>query len=54
MGIEMYQSAQPLVPWRMQVTQAEYEALALPQVSELWTKYGELTGIWCFQFNFGY
>lgn len=35
-----------LQPGQAQVTQAEYEALSLELVSELWTKFGPLTEIW--------
>lgn len=39
-----------LVGWR-QVTQAQFEALALAQVTELWTRFGALNEIW---FDGGY
>lgn len=39
------------LPGQVPVTQAEFEAIAEEQVTELWTKYGNLTEIW---FDGGY
>jgi hypothetical protein len=35
-----------LLPGQANVTQAQYEDLALAQVKELWTEFGDLTEIW--------
>jgi len=35
-----------LLPGQQKVTQAQFEALALEQVSELWSRYGSLNEIW--------
>ena len=40
-----------LLPGQQRVTQAEFEALALASVTELWTDFGNLTEIW---FDGGY
>lgn len=44
-----------LLIWRrvlqVRVTQAEFEAIALAQVTELWSRFGNLTEIW---FDGGY
>ena len=34
------------MPGQVLVTQAQYETIALAQVKELWTAYGNLTEIW--------
>ena len=36
-----------LQPGQVRVTQAEYEAIALASLTELWTAFGNLTEIWC-------
>ena len=41
----------PALPGQQLVTQAQFEAIALAQVTELWTEFGELTEIW---FDGGY
>ena len=35
-----------LLPGQQKLTQAEFEALALAQVTELWTRFGALNEIW--------
>lgn len=40
-----------LLPGQEKVTQAEFEAIAMAQVNELWSNYGNLTEIW---FDGGY
>ena len=35
-----------LLPGQVQVTQAQYEAIALAHVKELWTQFGNLTEVW--------
>lgn len=41
----------PTLPGQMPVSQAEFESIALAQVTELWTNYGQLGEIW---FDGGY
>jgi alpha-L-fucosidase len=41
----------PALPGQQLVTQAQFEAIALAQVAELWTEFGSLTEIW---FDGGY
>eukprot|EP01116_Phalansterium_solitarium_P016962 TRINITY_DN405_c0_g1_i1.p1 TRINITY_DN405_c0_g1~~TRINITY_DN405_c0_g1_i1.p1 ORF type:complete len:619 (-),score=278.33 TRINITY_DN405_c0_g1_i1:113-1969(-) len=41
----------PLLPGQVNVTQAEFEAIALGHLTELWSDYGQLTEIW---FDGGY
>jgi alpha-L-fucosidase len=36
----------PALPGQQLVSQAEFEAIALEQVTELWTEFGNLTEIW--------
>ena len=35
-----------VLPGQMNVTQAEFESIALAQVNELWSNYGPLGEIW--------
>lgn len=45
----LHHNVQPessVLPRQVILTQAEYEALALAQVTELWTEFGNLTEIW--------
>ena len=42
----------PALPGQQLVTQAEFEAIALAQVTELWTEFGNLTEIWCAALSF--
>ena len=35
-----------LLPGQANITQAQYEAIILAQVTELWTENGDLTEIW--------
>ena len=49
--VQVQQPKIPLLPGQANVTQAEFEALALAQVNELWTEYGDLGEIW---FDGGY
>jgi alpha-L-fucosidase len=46
-----YVSKRPLLPKQQNVTQAEFEAIALAQLKELWERFGNLTEIW---FDGGY
>ena len=39
-------ASKTLLPGQVNVSQAEFEAIALAQVTELWTEYGNLTEIW--------
>ena len=36
-----------LLPRQQNISYAEYERLVVAQVSELWSRYGNLTEIWC-------
>ena len=40
-----------MLPGQHKVTQSEFEAIALAQVTELWTRFGDLNEIW---FDGGY
>lgn len=40
------QPSSTLLPGQVNVTQAQYEAIALGHVTELWTQFGNLTEIW--------
>ena len=46
-----YVSNSTLLPGQQRVTQQQFEAIALAQVTELWTQFGSLTEIW---FDGGY
>jgi len=39
-------SKDPPLPGQVLVTQDQFEHIAMGQVAELWTNYGELTEIW--------
>ena len=36
-----------LLPGQVKVTQQQFEAIALAQLTELWSTFGSLTEIWC-------
>eukprot|EP01051_Picozoa_sp_SAG22_P000040 SAG22_NODE_1_length_62449_cov_158.689270_40_plen_149_part_00 len=46
-GAHVARGSKNCLPGQACVTQPQFEALALKQVTELWTEFGDLTEIWC-------